>query len=280
MRRTTVLAGLLALLNALPAHSGTQADYDALKAWCIGRNQWHDTGRKTPYQHPKEYFHYHHYCGAMRFMDKAYAARKQTDRKAAVVDVLNNLDYVISHVPKSHFLMPDVYAFKGRAELVGNKKKDAERDLLRALELDPKHVDAHVLLVDLYLDTNRKDRALEVLRSGLAAAPQNKALVRHAKKLGVDIPAPPPAETPPEPGPSVATAPSNIPSVPQESPRTDTQGTTKDTPNQEKDKPVTTKTSEAPPANTSVPGKPVGTAANPWCRFCPEAVPKAPEAAK
>jgi tetratricopeptide (TPR) repeat protein len=251
---------LPALLAVLPdvSMAGSMSDYQGLKSWCIGRNKWDDEGRKTPYPHPDQYFHYHHYCGAMRWMQNYFKASSQRDKLFAFTNVHNNLDYVISHVPADHFLIPEIYALRGSAYALQGKKAAAETSLYRALQLDPGHVDANMALAKMYVESNRKEKAKELVKNGLAVAPDNKSLLRLAKQLGI------PEE--------------EIKAAVDAASKKAAQVTGKEAPQESAaSEPVVAK--EADQAAERTPAEPVnqpkiGSPTNPWCRFCPDPVVK------
>lgn len=250
----------LALLPSLPAAAADSVDYKDLKVWCIERNKWSKEGRKRDFPHPEKYFHYHHYCFSMEAYDKALVAMNHKDLKFYVGEVVNNVDYVLGHVGPEHPgrpLFPEAYTLRARALLLIHNNTAAELNLLTALQLDPKYDEPMTLLAQLYLDTNRADKAKEKVRDGLTLAPRNKKLRRLASQLAIPLPQM-------EPEPMADSADKNAVSINQASPV---------------NVPVeanSTQKSNAPRnQETSNPTTPIGASTNPWCRFCPDA-PAAP----
>lgn len=224
-----------------------------------------DEQQKTPYpQHPESYFHFHHFCSAMRAMDRFYKARKKQDSDYAIGLVRGEVGYVISHVAPDHFLMPEVYAFRGKAEYLGKKYQEAMVSLTKALQLDPNHVGAYMTLADLYLDTNQKGKVVEAIQAGLTVEPGNKGLRRRAKEHGVAIPElPVEAVKPVEPGKPESTT------VQPETPAAVTESVNQDEPSPvpkttELEKSDSQKASD----QTAPPPARIGSPHNPWCRFC------------
>jgi tetratricopeptide (TPR) repeat protein len=260
----------LAFFSALPPATGlagTQAEYQALQSWCVGRDKWSAEGRKTDYPHPDEYFHFHHYCSGMNALNSLYSTVDTRKQRYQAGLVVNETGYVIGHVPENHFLMPEVYALRGRGLLLAKQLPQAETSLLKALQLDPRHLGAHLSLGTLYLETNRKPKAIETAKAGLAIDPQHKGLRRLAGELGIKLEevklAPPQQQpvTPPSASPTTPpTAPSSTTAPPGAPPSKPVR--------QEVDKPAE-KTREAPKSSDTAPAN-AGSATNPWCRFCPE----------
>lgn len=249
--RLIPLAMVLAMaFGSVPTFAGTQAEYRALQQWCVGRDKWTEEGRKTNYPNPPEYFHFHHYCGALNAMKSLYTATSKVRMNYAAQSVMGETGYVINHVPESHTLMPEVYALRGKAMAIVKQNARAETNLVKALQLDPKHVGAYATLANLYFDTKRRAKAEETVKTGLSVDSQNKALRRMASDLGIKVEALKPedvtVELPVQPAPKAevvvvepASAPAEVDSAP------------------------TNATSPEPPK--------IGSPTNPWCRFCPDA---------
>ncbi len=256
-----IVSGLAAASLALPAHAGTQAEYQALQNWCVERDRHKDDSAWQANNNPQKYFHFQHYCSAMRAMDRINRARNRQDVQYAVGLVKGELQYVIARYPAEYFLMPEVYALRGKAEFLGGSIADAEVSLLHALQLDPTHAGAYVTLIDLYKGTNRKARAVDTVRAALAAAPGHKGLRRKAQELGVEVPEIVTQEHKLE----------NAPAQPENPPVTPV------TKEEAGSSIVAPKPEMAPidnniqkPADPEAHQTKIGTPGNPWCRFCVE----------
>lgn len=249
---------LLAIACFPPAALAVGAeDYQALKLWCIERENkdQHAGVRKPATPSRQDHTHFHHYCYALNALNKAYVARNEMDRRYQLEQVIGETNYVLTNVAAGHPLLPEVHTLRGQAYSLGHKTADAERELLKALQMDPSHLDAHITLARLYSDTKRKDKAIEVVRSGLALAPDNKTLRRIGEKLGVELPSP--EEKPAAVAPDAAAAASNEPApVGAVLPKVDP---------------------AQPESDVSLIDIPIGSPTNPWCRFCPD-TPAAPPA--
>jgi tetratricopeptide (TPR) repeat protein len=193
LRSVILLAGSFGMVAG--AAAGTEADYQALRSWCVQRTANHDNAAWQAANNPQRYFHFHHYCFAMQWENKLISAANQKDRVAAANTIINETSYVIRHVPRTHFLIPEVYALRGRAYHSSRRSIEAESDLLVALHLDPRHVRAAMLLVSLYRSSDRRGKAEEVVKAALAASPGDPRLRKMGQDLGVALP-PVPARTP------------------------------------------------------------------------------------
>ncbi len=277
-----VLVSLAPLLLSclLPAQgiAGTQAEYQALQQWCLGRDKWTAEGRHYDYPNPEHYLHFHHYCAAMNAMNRLYSTVESKQQQYQAGLVVGETGYVISHAAESHPLMSEVYALRGKALALIKQTGKAESSLMKALQLDPGHIGAYATLGNLYLDTRRKAKAIETAKAGLAVDPQSKPLRRLASKLAIKLeeiksgearaesaaPQDHPgaagdksrkdaSKSQAEPAPSAAVPPSASSSVSSEKQVIETP----------------TRLEEKSADRESTPAK-VGSSKNPWCRFCPE----------
>lgn len=246
----TVAALSAATFPTVTAAANHQGDYQTLKIWCIERTKWTQEGRThaMTMATPDNYFHFHHYCAALNHMNSVYSARGKDARRYELERVIGETGYVLEHVPPDHPLLPPLYTLRGQARALGHNNAAAEMELIKALALDPDHLEAIAILAQLYIDTKRQDNAIKLVRHGLEVAPANKAMRRLGTQLKLELPAeeaqPAPAvEAPEKPAAANDQVPAALPS-----PAADTAP------------------AEAPD---------IGTPRNPWCRFCPD-VPSSP----
>ncbi|KAI5916668.1 MAG: hypothetical protein JSR64_02930 [Nitrospira sp.] len=217
------LAVLAAAGLSAQAYGGTEADYQALRSWCVQRSAHENDTAWQAANSPLKYFHFHHYCFAMKVENKLIAPRDAAERKRVVDEIVGQISYVVSHVQPDHFLLPEAYALRGRALYVGKRNVEAESDLLRALQLDPRHTRAAAQLATLYMNTNRRSDAANVVRATLELMPGDYRLRPLAKELKIELPperppqavekAPiaPPSEAADNKAPSIVVPPSDSP---------------------------------------------------------------------
>ena len=142
-----------------------------------------------------------HYCWGLEALNKLYLAQKSDQIKLQANNVQYETEYVIAHVAESNPLMPAVYALRGKGQMLGHKYRDAEESLTKALQLDPNYTEVYQTLIDLYLETSRKNKAIDTVKTALSFSPGNKGLRRRARELGLDdaqLPPIPPVETKPK----------------------------------------------------------------------------------
>ena len=238
------------------AQAGTEAEYQALHTYCIGLIKWRLGGGKVarPYdQGLADIEYFLPYCEAMVSTGKLYTARSPTELRVTLAGIQTGLEFLISQLPRDHYLLPEVYAQLGKALYLARKYDVAEANLLEAVGLDPRHAAAYSTLADLYRDSKRRDKAIEAARAGLALDPERSSLRRIARELGIDVNK---IKKAPLPAAKAAVKDDAAPAKPDAAPD-----------------PVPD-AAATPPWDAAESGHP----GNPWCRFCPEnqAAPAAP----
>lgn len=197
-----------------------------------------------------------HYCDCLRFYNRALAARTKSNRDYLLDESLGGCNYVLDHTSADFAFRPELHYRNGQAyEMKGDTAK-AEMEYLRALNSNPAAVpEVYQALGDIYERRKQKTKALEFFTEGLRHSPESKALRRRYLELGGKEPFPKPhvkAATPKARPPGEAAAPAARPEPPATAPG-------------EVAKPA------APVAQP--PRQVIGSPTNPWCRFCPEALP-------
>jgi tetratricopeptide (TPR) repeat protein len=157
---------------------------------------------------------------------------------------------------KQWVYLPLVHAEIAESHLAENNFSLAIKSAIKAIELDPRHVNAYWILSDSYQALGNKKKALEFVTEGLRHVPGARALVRRYRELGGSDPMPEPyprdgRDQPVEPTgePEAVT-----PAIDEAPGQVESQETIEPNPVQQ--------TTDAP----AMPEKPPG---NPYCRFCP-----------
>lgn len=260
MHNSRVLLLILLVFQALPtfADQWTDGELRVLPPYCVARLK-HLPGQYEYWNNAlgPDFLHTHHYCDALAFINRYYTARTPQMKTTNLQGALGGLNYMLSHASQSYSLMPEIYLNRGVVLTLMKKDGDALRDLLKALELNPKLIRGYTLVSDFYTKIKRPDEALKVVTEGLRHNPGNALLQRLYQKSGGKLPYPEPITPEPEkslqPSPTPA-APSpatlQIPAMDDKLPTQAQPGTPADA---------------SPPANAKI-----GTPSNPWCRFCTE----------
>ena len=193
-----------------------------------------------------DFSHVHHYCAGLNYLNRYYRALSPQDKKFNLQNALNNFNYMVSHAAPSFSLMPEILLNRGRVLTLMGNDAQAVNDLKKALEMNPKLIEAYTVLADYYKRTEQQKLALQTITEGLRHIPESRVLRRRYDELGGKKPYPEPhAATEPaaDKKPDVASGGSS--STPKASEHADAKGGSE-------------------PDETTI-----GTPSNPYCRFCP-----------
>lgn len=249
-----------ATVGAVPWDNPTDAEVASLPPYCLAKfrgvavEQWQNTLGSI-------YLHVHHYCGAMVYINRYYKSSNAQDRKFYIREIIDNLDYMISHAEQSSALMPEIYFTKGRVLTLDGRNGEAAKEFFHAIQLKPDYVDPYAALADFYSGVGKKQDALKILEEGLRQVPGSRSLVRRYHELGGKnpLPSPPPpaaSATPVEAKTAGVKTDANAPIQPAVSiPAPASEGATT---------PVATQ-----PAPAAEDSSKIGSPTNPYCRFCP-----------
>lgn len=193
----------------------------------------------------------HHYCAALNYMNRYWSARNAKDRGYLLSIAMNNLNYMVKAEKPDFVLRAELYSNRGEVFRLQGNSVQAVGDFRHAIELDPKLTRPYLQLINYYEGIKKRGEALEMATLGLRHIPDSKALQRHYLELGGKKPLPEPIAAPVAdsvPPPTVDAVP-----VPEA-------GVTAT--------PANTDSKQTEPAAVAAP-PPIGTPANPYCRFCP-----------
>ncbi|MCE9550665.1 MAG: hypothetical protein K8R50_06630 [Betaproteobacteria bacterium] len=206
------------------------------------------------------YGHVHHYCAGLNFLNRYY--RDPSNAKYKLGKVVGEMGYMTDKTPAGSILLPDIYLTSGKALILLKRPQEGMTAILKALELNPKSLQAHLAIIEYYRGLNVKNKALDYARDGLRYLPNSKALQRIYGEMGGTQPYPDPYEKKEAPSPQAskisAQAEAELPAVTQV-PAGDSPAPSNN--NQSVKEPV--------PNNPSG-STPIGSPTNPWCRFCTE----------
>ncbi len=224
-----------------------------------------------------------HYCDCLRFYNRALAARSRSNRDYLLDESLGGCNYVLDHTSADFAFRPELHYRNGQAyEMKGDHAK-AETEYLQVLNSNPAGVpEVYQSLGDIYERRKQKAKALEFYTEGLRHSPESKALKRRYLELGGKEPFPEPhvkAATPKARPPGEAAAPAAQPEAvaPAAQPEAAAPAAQPEAaaPIARPEPPATAPREVAKPAAPAAqpPRQVIGSPTNPWCRFCPEAVP-------
>lgn len=139
----------------------------------------------------------HHYCAALNFLNRSYRSYSAEDKRFNLGNAVDNFNYMVSHAAPTYSLMPDVYLNRGLTYSLMKHDVEAIIDLNKSLQMNPHLVKAYHLLANYYERIKQKQKALEIVTSGLQHNPDVKSLQKRYRDLGGALPYPEPIQTVP-----------------------------------------------------------------------------------
>lgn len=130
------------------------------------------------------FLHMHHYCFGLRAMTLAYSnySNKKRRREYAM-DVIRNMNYILSHTRKDFFMRSEALVNLGRGYQLHDDKEAAKKAFQAALKLKPDAVDAWVALSDMFYDNGQRDEALKVLEDARTHAGDHRKIMLRIEQM-------------------------------------------------------------------------------------------------
>lgn len=131
----------------------------------------------------------HHYCYALIHMMRAQRPRlSEMAYRGTWMEVIGEIDFILNRVPPDFLLLPEMMLNRGRA-LVRLKKFDAAMESFeKAVEAKPDYWPPYAEIAEIHVQRGDKAKAVDALRSGLAASPGAEALRKRLSDLGGSVP--------------------------------------------------------------------------------------------
>lgn len=256
-------AGLLGFAPS-PSEMAMLPDYCKAKAAGPGSPEYEAWADRLGRKYERTFGGFHHVCSGINQMNRYLRLINDPKRGYYLSRAVPEIDYIAAHMPDDFPLAGEIYFQRGLANQLMHEEVAATGDFFKAIQHDPNHVQAYLRLTDIYINTGNKNKALEIVTSGLKRVPASKAMQRRYLSLGGKEPLP---VAPPTP----MTA----------SQQNEQSATDKTTTGIENNKPAEVAVEKKPPTdqkdgiknNPGATDKKVGgadaKAKNPYCRFCP-----------
>lgn len=184
-----VIGGLGFFLLATSARAEfpkTDADFALLPPYCEVRlrterrsPQWSMWNRRLA----GGFTHIHHYCAALHTLNQANRISNPQRKKELMRSALKNFEYVETHADEDFILRPEILVKKGKLLVRMGRASEALAAFQDAIRRKPNYSPAYMALADFYNSVGEKDKALAVVRDGLAKAPNSRGLRRRLKEL-------------------------------------------------------------------------------------------------
>ncbi len=195
-----------------------------------------------------------HFCSGLNYINRANRSKNNSAKSFNLNQAVGELSYVINHFKNGWGRMHEAYYNRGLAYSLQGKWKQASEDWNMVIKLNPKITHVYTNLADYYTKYKMNKMALEIVIEGLKHNPETQSLQRKYDQLGGQQP---------YPAPYISEKPQVAENETQKTEAAKTElAIEKDITNYAptpitNSQPITQKT-------------PIGSAQNPWCRFCPE----------
>ena len=131
----------------------------------------------------KDWLHLHHYCWAVIAQKNAYLETNKSKQKFFLLRAIDHYDYTIGHVSSTCKILPEIWGRKGQVLESMGKTSDALQAYNKSLEKNPKYVPAYIALANLLKSLGNVEEAKSILKTGLRAVPNSKALQQHLSNI-------------------------------------------------------------------------------------------------
>lgn len=210
----TILISYWLLIYCIPAIAGrpsdtTEADMALLPGYCRNAQSFNYDGINGPTTTRwvatmgSGFYSIHHYCWARIELSRSERATSLVAQKMALRgSARSNLLYVIDNSPSDFVLLPEIYTWLGRVEILSGRSSDADRAFAKARSLKPDYWPAYYHWAEWLASKGKKAEALAIVKTGLQQSPQAKPLGELFRSLGgkpSDIPPPLPKLEEPQP---------------------------------------------------------------------------------
>lgn len=195
-----LLLALSSLLVSLPAQASKPANISTgevalLPPYCIDTmgfgygdaytNTSPRAGHWVAMLGAKSFWSLHHYCWALVDLRRAkLPGQKPEVRRGTLERAYGNCQYVLEHGARDLILLPEIYTRMGEIALLLGNVGGALEAFARAREIKPDYWPAYSQWAAVLIKSGQKASALELVRAGLAQAPDAHELREQYRQLG------------------------------------------------------------------------------------------------
>jgi hypothetical protein len=131
------------------------------------------------------FWHVHHHCWALLKLHRADrsitpAIHKRGLRESAIQDFW----YVVHNAPSDFVLLPEIYTWIGRTEVLLDHPKNAGEAFVKAQTTKPDYWPAYSHWAEALMAKGSKADAMKVVKNGLQYSPNAKPLLELFSRLG------------------------------------------------------------------------------------------------
>lgn len=135
-----------------------------------------------------DFGHTHHFCAALHSLRLAKTIFPLNpdlkERKRHLLsDATSDIKYMEEKAKPDYALFPFIYTTKAEVLIEQGDKKDAITYLKKAISINNKYKMPYIILSDIYLESDQKQLAKELLEEGVKNIPNSKMLSKRLQKL-------------------------------------------------------------------------------------------------
>lgn len=131
------------------------------------------------------FFHMHHHCWALIDYRRAERAGEPSTTKQFLRQrALGGFKYVVRAAPVDFVLLPEIYTWLGRTEILLGRPKNGGEAFSTAQRLKPDYWPPYYHWAEYLQSHGKKNEAMEVVKSGLKNSPEAKPLLLLFRQLG------------------------------------------------------------------------------------------------
>jgi tetratricopeptide (TPR) repeat protein len=133
----------------------------------------------------KDFWHMHHHCWALINFRRAERATLSASEKLRLrKEALSDFWYVAKNASHDFVLLPEIYTWIGRTELLLRNPRAAAEAFSRARSLKPNYIPPYIFWADFLVSQGQRAEAMKVVIEGLRHSPDSKALIELYYELG------------------------------------------------------------------------------------------------
>ncbi len=177
------------LLTYLPslhaAYPKTASEFAKLPKYCGAR--FNKPGSNPAYWKQlfgrKNWNHTHHYCNALNRINNDYTLLDPEKKKVNLEKTIRIIKDVLNKTETRFVLRPQMFLKLGESHSKLRQYIQAIQSYKNALKIKQNYSQAYASMSDNYIKMGDRDKAIEILKTGLQFKPNSKRLKRRLEKL-------------------------------------------------------------------------------------------------
>ncbi len=137
-----------------------------------------------------QFYDFHHYCAGLNQMYRYQRLLTDSNRNYYLSRAVPEMNYAMDKLPPNFPLAGEMYLNRGLAKQLMRQNAAALTDFQKAINNNPKLTQAYISIAEFHEKANQKQKALDLISTGLREVPDSKALKRKYIKLGGKEPFP------------------------------------------------------------------------------------------